>query len=182
VDTKPNPPSRDRILLVDERDRPLRFDDKIPAHERATLHRAFSIFIFDGKGRMLLQLRSRKKAAFGGLWTNACCGHHYETFAERPLADAAAARLPEEFGFSANLRELFTFTYRAQDPESRFIEHEFDHVFVGTFDGRPAPNPDEIDDFRYVEPAALVREMEAAPARYSPWFKLSVARVLDEVA
>src|SRR5439155_21584921 len=71
-------PNRNRILLVDDRDRPLGFGDKLPVHEQAVLHRAFSIFVFDGKERLLLQLRSGKKEAFGGLWTNTCCRHHYE--------------------------------------------------------------------------------------------------------
>lgn len=180
MDAIANPNPRDRILLVDERDQPLRFDAKIPVHERAVLHRAFSIFVFDGRGRMLLQLRSRKKEAFGGLWTNTCCGHHYEPYADRPLVEVARDRLHEEFGFTTDLRELFTFIYRAPDPQSRFTEHELDHVFVGRFDGEPAPNPDEIDEFRWIDPAELARDVEANSARYSPWFKLSVGRVLGE--
>ncbi len=171
---------RNRILLVDEQDRPLRFEDKIPVHERATLHRAFSIFVFDGRGRMLLQLRSRKKEAFGGLWTNACCGHHYEAYADRPLVEVAGVRLPEEFGFSTAIREKFTFIYQAKDPGSRFTEHELDHVFVGRFDGTPSPNPDEIDDYRWIEPAELLRDVEVNRDAYSPWFKIAVGRVLGE--
>jgi isopentenyl-diphosphate delta-isomerase len=167
----------DHVILVDESDRPLGVEAKLAAHEQGgRLHRAFSIFIFDSAGRMLLQRRADGKYHFGGLWTNACCSH------PRPgqdLLDSAHARLRHEFGFDVPLEKRFSFVYRATDPSTGLTEHEFDHVLVGRFDGTPKPNPDEISQWRWVEPRALLEEVDQFPERYTPWFKLVLERVLE---
>ena len=131
-------PARDRVVLVDEQDRPLGTAAKLEAHQSGgRLHRAFSVFIFDSAGRMLLQRRGAGKYHFGGLWTNACCSHPQR---DEPVVEAARPRLREEFGFDAELTPAFTFIYRATDPASGLTEHEFDHVFFGRFDGEPHPD------------------------------------------
>ncbi len=151
--------------------------DKLEAHGQAgALHRAFSTFIFDSDGRMLLQQRSREKYHFAGLWTNACCGHPRRG---EGLLDAAHRRLGEEFGFDAPLEEIFSFVYHADDEQSGLTEREFDHVLVGGFDGEPVANPDEISDWKWVETSDLVNDVEKDPERYTAWFRLALERVLE---
>ena len=168
----------DELILVDEHDNPVGYETKLRAHEHGgRLHRAFSVFIFNGAGEMLLQRRAAGKYHFGGLWTNACCSHPRRG---QSTDEAARQRLRHEFGFDADLREVFTFTYRATDPTSGLTEHEFDHAFVGRFDGEPRPNPDEIDGWKWVGPAELLADVRARPELYTPWFGLAVERVLAQ--
>jgi isopentenyl-diphosphate delta-isomerase len=174
------PPSElnpaDDLVLVDENDRPLGTAEKLAAHQRGgALHRAFSVFLFDAAGRMLLQRRAAGKYHFGGLWTNACCSHPRPAEA---VADAARRRVREELGIDVPLDHAFGFVYRAEDPASGLTEHEYDHVFVGRFDGEAVPDPAEVAALRWVEPAELLRDVEAAPGQYTPWFKIVLERVL----
>ena len=167
---------RQEIILVDGEDNPIGSASKLGAHREGRLHRAFSIFVFDPRGRMLLQCRAGTKYHFGGLWTNACCGH------PRPgedTPDAARRRLREEFGFETEIMELFRFTYRATDDASGLTEHELDHVFHGEFDGEPRPDPSEIDDWGWVEPDVILADLADNPERYTPWFRVAAERVLD---
>jgi isopentenyl-diphosphate Delta-isomerase len=128
------------LILVDANDNQIGYEAKLRAYEDGgKLHRAFSVFIFYGAGRMLLQRRAEKKYHFGGLWTNACYGHPKRG----EKLDDVRARLMQEFGFHAEAREIFTFVYRASDIESGLTEREFDHVFCGEIDGEPRPNPDD---------------------------------------
>jgi isopentenyl-diphosphate delta-isomerase len=167
----------DHVILVDESDQPVGFERKLAAHEDGgKLHRAFSIFIFNAAGEMLLQRRADGKYHFGGLWTNACCSHPRRG---ETLLDSAHARLRHEFGFDVPLEERFSFVYRAADAASGLTEHEFDHVLVGRFEGTPLPNPEEVGAWRWVEPRALLDDVDRFPERYTPWFKLVLHRVLD---
>jgi isopentenyl-diphosphate delta-isomerase len=172
-------------VLVDEQDRPVGYAPKLPPHQDGgRLHRAFSVFLFDRGGRMLLQRRARGKYHFGGLWTNACCSHPRRG---QPVAAAAAARLRYEMGLDGSalagpLSPLLTFVYRAHDPVSGLTEHELDHVFVGRFDGSPTPNPAEVMDWEWVDPYALRADVACRPERYTPWFKVVLDRVLDDAA
>jgi isopentenyl-diphosphate delta-isomerase len=153
------------VVLVDEHDREIGTADKLAAHRSGALHRAFSVVLFDRAGRMLLQRRARGKYHSGGLWSNTCCGH------PRPheaVADAAGRRLTEELGISCGLRAVGAFRYRTRLGDLE--EHEYDHVLVGRFDGSPRPNPDEVDDWRWVEPGAAAAELDAAPERFTVWF------------
>jgi isopentenyl-diphosphate delta-isomerase len=170
--------SPDRVILVDENDRPVGSAPKLAAHQNGgRLHRAFSVFIFNSAGQMLLQRRAASKYHFGGLWTNACCSHPREG----SVIDSARARLREEFGFDVPLEELFSFVYRAEDPASGLTEHEFDHVLVGRFDGRPAPNPDEIEAWEWIDRSKLLRDVRERPQRFTPWFRIVLERVLARV-
>ncbi len=169
----------EELILVDARDNPIGFETKLRAHENGgRLHRAFSIFVFDGSGRMLLQCRAKKKYHFGGLWTNACCGHPKRG---EELRDAAQARLREEFGFHTETREVFSFVYRASDAQSGLTEYEFDHVFCGEFNGEPRPNPDEIDDWEWVDLGELLADLESNPHVYTPWFKIATHRLIEHL-
>ena len=174
-----DPAANDPIILVDADDREVGTMPKLAAHrDGGHLHRAFSIFIFDPAGRMLLQRRARTKYHFGGLWTNACCSH---PLPGQPLPDIAHARLREEMGLDAPLAKLFTFTYRAHDPASGLTEHELDHVYAGTTADQPQPNPAEVDEWRWVAVAELLADVAASPDAYTPWFKAALADVLRAV-
>jgi isopentenyl-diphosphate Delta-isomerase len=169
----------EEIILVDENDNQIGFETKLRAHENGgRLHRAFSIFVFNVAGEMLLQRRAGKKYHFGGLWTNACCGHPKKG---EELQNAAPTRLQQEFGFCTELEEVFNFLYRAPDPESGLTEHEFDHVFYGEFNGKPRPNPDEIEDWKWIDIDKLMVDLEDNPYDYTPWFRIAIHQVLENL-
>jgi isopentenyl-diphosphate delta-isomerase len=160
----------EQVILVNERDEVVGAEEKIKAHLEGSLHRAFSIFVFNASGRLLLQRRSSVKYHSKGLWTNTCCGH------PRPgesIEDASHRRLREEMGFDCDVRESFKFIYRAH-LDNNLIEHECDHILVGEFDGNPDPCKDEVDEWKWVELATLKLDMQMNPASYTYWFKLSL--------
>ncbi|MBX2971758.1 MAG: isopentenyl-diphosphate Delta-isomerase [Flavobacteriales bacterium] len=158
----------EHVILVNEQDDVLGAMEKHEAHRRGVLHRAFSIFLFDAEGRVLLQQRAADKYHSASLWTNTCCSH------PRPGEDTAAAatrRLKEEMGMDARLEHRFTFTYRA-DVGHALTEHELDHVFFGPARGTPTPDPTEVQDWRYVEVEALSAEIAAHPERFTAWLRI----------
>ena len=165
----------ENVILVDDMDKPLGYEEKMSAHSNGgKLHRAFSIFIFNSKGEVLLQLRAKAKHHFRSLWTNPCCSHPRK---DETLEQAAHRKLKQEFGFDTDLREVFSFIYKATDPESHLTEHEFDHVFIGRFDEKPKPNPDEIDDWKWTTPSQLSKDIAANPGQYTPWFRIAFDRL-----
>jgi isopentenyl-diphosphate delta-isomerase len=163
-------PTDEQVILVDERDRELGADEKLRAHMKGALHRAFSVFIFDGAGRLLLQKRARGKYHSGGLWSNTACGHPRPG---EPTAAAARRRLREEMSLDCELREAFEFVYRAE-LDGALVEHEYDHVFVGTHDAEPAPDPSEVEEWRWVSMGELRRGLSEEPQSYSYWLKVAV--------
>ena len=168
------------VVLVDEKDNPVGYEEKIRAHSNGgKLHRAFSIFIYNSKNEMLLQLRSNSKHHFQNLWSNPCCSHPRKG---EELANAVHRKLRQEFGFDTDLKETFSFVYKAEDLKSGLTEHEFDHVFVGTFDGVPKPNPKEIDDWKWVTPAVLKLDIANNPERYTPWLRIAFEELLKRNA
>jgi len=167
----------EEIILVDEKDNPIGYEEKIKAHENGgKLHRAFSIFIFNFKGKMLLQLRSKKKHHFKGLWTNACCSHPRKG---EELENAVHRKLKQELGFDTYLKEIFSFVYKATDSESGLTEHEFDHVFVGEYNGEPNLNPEEADDCKWMNTDKIKKDLEKNPKKYTPWFKIAFEKIKD---
>jgi isopentenyl-diphosphate delta-isomerase len=157
------------VILVNENDEPIGKMEKMEAHRRGVLHRAFSVFIFDKQGRMLLQRRAMNKYHSGGLWTNACCSH------PKPgevTIDAARKRLKEEMGFETEIKPLFTFTYNAEF-ENGLIEHEFDHVFTGVYSGDITPDKHEVMDFRYASMDEIQTELQHHPEIFTAWFKIA---------
>jgi isopentenyl-diphosphate delta-isomerase len=155
----------DLVVLVDEHDRETGTAPKLAAHRAGSLHRAFSVLVFDRRGRVLLQRRARGKYHSGGLWSNTCCGHPRP--GESPAA-GAGRRLAEEMGFASELCPVGAFTYQARLGE--LMEHEYDHVLVGRFDGEPRPDPSEVEEWRWVDPAEVTAELAAAPERFTAWF------------
>ena len=166
------------VILVDEQDRPLGTMGKMEVHEKALLHRAFSVFIFNDNGQMLLQKRAAKKYHSANLWTNACCSHPKP--AENTL-QAAAKRLQEEMGFTTSIKKAFDFTYKTSF-DNGLTEHEFDHVFVGKFSGTIQANPDEVGDYCYMSMAEIKASILSSPDKYTVWFKIAFPRVEEYLA
>ena len=171
------------VTLVDGDDHALGTMEKLQAHVEGRLHRAFSVFVFDGAGRLLLQRRSRSKYHSPGLWSNTCCGHPRPA---EPVEVAATRRLHEEMGFRTLLRPLFRFVYRAEIGPA-LVEHEVDHVLVGRFEGNPAPEPSEVQDWRWMSFPHLGEEVAREPQRFTAWLRLLLedaghARALAEAS
>ena len=163
----------DQVILVDLHDNPIGVAGKLAAHQSGMLHRALSVFVFDSAGRLLLQQRAGMKYHSGGLWSNTCCSH------SRPgegTASAARRRLHEEMGIDCALTKMFSFIYRTDFPNG-LIEHEYDHVFFGRYDGAPLLNPEEADDARWVEMGELADDIKARPDAYSYWLNACFERV-----
>lgn len=161
------------VILVNEQDEPIGTMEKIEAHRQALLHRAFSVFIFNSRGEMLLQQRALCKYHSAGLWTNACCSHPAPG---ESTADAAARRLREELGFTTELHKIFDFTYRTEF-DNGLIEHEFDHVFTGIYEGEIRPDHEEVKDYRYSGLPAISRSLQSHPEQYTSWFRIAFPKV-----
>jgi isopentenyl-diphosphate Delta-isomerase len=166
---------KDFLILVDEKDQAWGKLEKQLVHEKGLLHRAFSVFVFNSKGEMLLQQRADHKYHSGGLWTNACCSH--PRYGEA-LQDAVQRRMFEEIGLQSESKHIFQFQYRAEF-ENGLIEHELDHVFVSVTDDTPTANPDEVKDFKYVLPEKVQDELRANPEQFTVWFRICFDRVLQ---
>ena len=162
-----------QVILVNEQDEAIAVMDKMQAHQEGALHRAFSIFIFNSQGDLLLQQRSANKYHSGGLWSNACCSHPRP--GEEVLA-AAHRRLQEELGFDTTLSHAFTFTYQCHF-ENGLSEHEIDHVFIGTYDGALKPAPQEVMALQYQSLESVKRSLQLQPQMYTAWFALAFPRL-----
>ena len=162
-----------QVILVNENDEPVGVMDKMEAHEKGLLHRAFSVFIFDTKGRMLLQQRAGEKYHGAYLWTNACCSHPYPG---EKVEAAAQRRLKEELGFDTDVQEIFSFTYHAA-VENGLTEHEYDHVFVGIYEGPVEANKNEVAAFRYQEMSEIKSGIQNQPQLFTVWFKIVFPRI-----
>lgn len=167
---KPHPPTQERVVLVNSDDEIVGVGEKIETHLRGDLHRAFSIFIFNSKGELLLQRRAATKYHSQSLWSNTCCGHPRP---EEFLEEAAHRRLKEEMGFDCELKETFSFVYAVKF-DNDFSEHEYDHVFVGRYDGNPVPDPAEVEDWQWVDPVVLKKDLAQNSANYTYWLSILV--------
>ena len=164
---------KEKVVLVDKKDFQLGLMPKLEAHRKGVLHRAFSIFIFNSSSMLLMQKRSSLKYHSPGLWTNTCCSHQRD--GERTI-DAAKRRLNEEMGLNVDLKETFSFIYKA-NLKNGLIEHEFDHVLVGFTDISPNININEVEDWKWVELSFLERDLDKNPDIYTEWFKIIFNRV-----
>jgi isopentenyl-diphosphate delta-isomerase len=161
------------VILVDENDRPLGTMEKMEAHRKGLLHRAFSIFIFDKRGRMLIQQRAAGKYHGALLWTNACCSHPVPG---ETTEAAAHRRLMEELGFDTSLKQIFSFKYEAR-VENDLIEHEFDHVFAGEYDGALDPNAEEVAEYTFETMDQLGWALANQPVRFTSWFRIAFPKI-----
>ena len=163
------------LILVDEYDLQTGVMEKMEAHRRGLLHRAFSVFIFNSKGELLLQQRAAGKYHSGGLWTNACCSH---PLPGEPVEMAACRRLFEEMGFYTTITFAFTFIYKTSFANG-LNEHEFDHVFTGLYDGNVHCNKDEVSDYCYKSIEEIDASLETHPQKYTEWFKIALPKVKE---
>jgi isopentenyl-diphosphate delta-isomerase, type 1 len=167
----------EHVILVNESDEPIGLMPKMEAHEKALLHRAFSVFVMNDKGETMLQQRAKNKYHSPLLWTNTCCSHQRDGESN---IEAGKRRLMEEMGFSTELKELFSFIYKAPF-DNGLTEHEFDHVMMGTFLGEPNINPDEVADWKWMLPKDIKKDIEENPDRYTAWFKIIFERFYDHL-
>ena len=164
---------KQQVVLVDKNNRKIGVEEKIKAHKEGRLHRAFSIFIFNSTGELLIQQRAKTKYHSGGLWSNTVCSHPKpnETYLQ-----ATHRRLKEEMGFDCKLKKLFCFIYNTGF-QNGLIENEYDCVFIGKFDGKPKPNPKEIMNHKWISLKKLKQDIISHPKKYSVWLKIALNRI-----
>ena len=158
------------VILVNELDEAIGSMEKMEAHEKALLHRAFSVFLFNKKGEMLLQKRAATKYHSPSLWTQACCRH---AMPGETNEEAALRRLQEELGFTATVQKAFHFTYKAEF-DNGLTEHEFDHVFIGEYEGAMQLNAEEGSEVCYKSIAVIKDEIAQDAGSYTEWFKIAL--------
>ncbi len=158
----------EQVILVDENDNQIGLMPKMEAHEKAVLHRAFSVFIFNKKGELMLQQRAAHKYHSPLLWTNTCCSHQRDG---ETNIEAGTRRLQEEMGFTTDLKEVFSFVYKAPF-DNGLTEHELDHVMVGAFEEAPEINIEEVQSYKWMPLEAVKKDIEKSPEIYTEWFKI----------
>ena len=164
----------EQVILVDKDDCEIGVMEKMDAHKQSVLHRAFSVFLFNPQGKMLLQQRALTKYHSAGLWTNTCCSH------PRPgetLENAVARRLMEEMGITTKVSKAFDFIYQAELPDN-LNEYEFDHVFIGNYDDEVRPNHLEVANFVYQSIEEVEANLQSHPEKYTVWFKIAFPKVV----
>src|ERR1700722_13516455 len=160
----------DHVILVNEKDEHIGTMDKLEAHQKGLLHRAFSVFVFNDAGQLLLQRRASDKYHSANLWTNTCCSHPYP---EEYTLDAAKRRLKEEMGIDIDLEKKFEFIYRAE-LDNGLIEHEFDYVYTGLYNGQPHLNPAEASEYKWIGIGDLKTEIKVHPELFTEWLKIAI--------
>jgi isopentenyl-diphosphate delta-isomerase, type 1 len=163
------------VVLVTESDEMTGVAEKMEAHQKGLLHRAFSIFIFNSQGEMLLQQRAMSKYHSAGLWTNACCSHPGPG---EDVEQSARIRLKEEMGFDTPVQKIFEFIYRAGF-DNGLTEHELDHVFTGIYDGPVDYNPEEVMNYAYRPIGQIIASLSQSPHEYTAWFRIAFPRIQE---
>ena len=158
----------EKVILVSKVDEQLGLMGKMEAHEKGILHRAFSVFVFNKKGELLLQQRALDKYHSPGLWTNTCCSHQRDGESN---IEAGKRRLQEEMGFNCDLKEMFWFVYKAAF-DNGLTEHELDHVMIGHYEDDPVVNPEEAAAFKWMAMEDVKKDMQVQPELYTEWFKI----------
>jgi isopentenyl-diphosphate delta-isomerase len=168
---------KEYVILVDSNDHPLGKMEKLEAHQKGLLHRAFSVLIWNSKNEILIHQRAFGKYHSEGLWTNTCCSH------PRPpetILEAAHRRLFEEMGFDCPLEQRFHFIYKTE-LENELIEHELDHILIGEFNEEPNPNPTEVNAYRWINLLDLKQEIATSPTHFTFWFKEIIAKFEEKI-
>jgi len=160
--------TEEKVILVNERDEPIGLMEKLEAHQKAVLHRAFSVFILNDKNEVMLQQRAHHKYHSPMLWTNTCCSHQRDG---ETNIQAGTRRLYEEMGFSTELKELFHFIYKAPF-DNGLTEHELDHVMIGYYNQEPKINPDEVESWKWMSIEAIRDDIQTQSENYTVWFKI----------
>jgi isopentenyl-diphosphate delta-isomerase len=167
----------EKVILVDSEDKPIGTLPKMEAHEKGVLHRAFSVFILNQKGELMLQQRAHHKYHSPGLWTNTCCSHQRE--GEQNI-EAGMRRLDEEMGFSVTLEELFSFIYKAPF-DNGLTEHELDHVMLGHYEEVPQINTEEVAEWKWMSLIDIEADIAINPDEYTVWFKIIFERFFNHI-
>jgi len=167
----------EEVILVDQDNNQIGTMPKMEAHEKAVLHRAFSVFVMNDKGETMLQQRASHKYHSPQLWTNTCCSH--QRVGESNI-EAGKRRLQEEMGFVTELKELFSFIYKAPF-DNGLTEHELDHVMMGSYTGAPKINPDEVADWKWMKPRDIKKDIAENPDTYTAWFKIIFEKFYDHI-
>ena len=165
--------NNEEVILVDEDDNVIGSMEKMEAHRKGVLHRAFSVFIFNSRSEMLLQQRAMNKYHSAGLWSNACCSHPCPG---EDIKTAAQRRLNEEMGIKTSLQKLFDFVYKTSF-RNKLTENEFDHVFVGRYDGEINIDPDEVNDCSFRPMNEIKLELKDKPEKYTAWFHIAFPKI-----
>lgn len=160
--------SEEMVVLVNENDEKVGLMPKMEAHEKGVLHRAFSVFVLNGKNEVMLQQRALGKYHSPGLWTNTCCSHQRDG---ESTIEAGKRRLMEEMGFSCPLKETTSFIYKAPF-DNGLTEHELDHILVGNYEGNVQINPDEVASWKWMPLEEVKLDIEKNPNLYTAWFKI----------
>jgi isopentenyl-diphosphate delta-isomerase len=160
--------TEEMVILVNENDKKIGLMPKQEAHEKALLHRAFSVFIFNDKRELMLQQRAYDKYHSPGLWTNTCCSHQRDGESN---IEAGKRRLKEEMGFEAELKETISFIYKAPF-DNGLTEHEYDHILIGYFNGIPNLNPEEVANWKWMSVEDIKNDISNNPDNYTAWFKI----------
>lgn len=159
---------QEHVILVDINDQKIGLMEKIEAHEKALLHRAFSVFIFNEKGELMLQQRAASKYHSPLLWTNTCCSHQRDGESN---VNAGRRRLQEEMGFVTDVKEVFSFIYKAPF-DNGLTEHEFDHVMIGRYNKEPNINKKEAENYKWMALENVKTDIKENPSIYTEWFKI----------
>lgn len=166
------------VVLVDEHDKAIGLMEKQAAHDGPHLHRAFSIFIFNSNGELLMQQRAFSKYHSPGLWTNTCCSHPRDG---ETLDEATSRRLTEEMGMHCEMKEAYTFIYQAPVGQG-LTEHELDHVWIGHSDEIPYLNKEEVESWKYMSLADIAADIQSQPQNYTEWFKITFETLVSHIA
>jgi len=168
----------EQVILVDKNDNQIGLMNKMEAHEKALLHRAFSVFVFNDNNELMLQQRAAEKYHSPLLWANTCCSHQRNGEAN---LDAGKRRLEEEMGFTCTLEEKFSFIYKAPF-DNGLTEHELDYVMVGTYNGKPKINPDEVASYKWMSIEAVKKDIAKQPEIYTEWFKIIFKEFYSQIS
>lgn len=167
----------EQVILVNENDEQIGLMPKMEAHEKAVLHRAFSVFVFNDKNELMLQQRALDKYHSPGLWTNTCCSHQRDG---ETNIQAGKRRLQEEMGFVTELKESISFIYKAPF-DNGLTEHEYDHVLLGKFNDTPVINPDEVADWKWMLLEDVKDDIDTSPEQYTAWFKIIFQKFYEHI-
>lgn len=165
-----------KVILVNQKDRKVGEEEKMNAHREGKLHRAFSVLVFNSKGEIILQKRALSKYHCGGLWTNTCCSH---PFPGEKTKSAARRRLQEEMGFDTPLSKVFSFVYKSIVGD--LVEYEFDHVFIGVYDGEVRLNRAEAEEISFMKMKDLKKDISDNPEKYTPWFRIIIEKYANKL-
>lgn len=165
------------VILVDENDRQVGLMPKMEAHEKALLHRAFSVFVFNDQNQLMIQRRAAHKYHSPGLWTNTCCSHQREG---ETNIEAGKRRLMEEMGFTTSLTENISFIYKAPF-DNGLTEHEYDYILLGDYNDEPNINPDEVSEWKWMFLEDIEKDMKVHPEQYTEWFKIIFDKFYNQI-